>query len=151
MASTLVKLYVHIIFHVKTTGMTMLDEDLPHIFSYMGGIIKNLEGIPLEIGGTCDHVHILSSIPKTMSVADFVRSIKNNSSKWIHARNVCYQRFEWQSGYGAFSVSSSQLEKTANYIRHQAVHHNKHTFMEEYKAFLNAYEIEYDEQYAFAD
>ena len=151
MASTLVKLYVHIIFHVKTTGMTMLDEDLPHIFSYMGGIIKNLDGIPLEIGGTCDHVHILSSMPKTMSIADFARSVKNNSSRWIHARNVCYRRFEWQNGYGAFSVSASQLNNTVNYIRNQAEHHKKHTFTEEYKAFLNAYGIEYDDRYAFSD
>jgi len=107
--------------------------------------------MPIQIGGVSDHIHILASMPKTMSPADFVRSIKIESNKWIKTLNSSYIPFAWQDGYGAFSVSASQVEKTVQYIRKQAEHHTKHSFTEEYKMFLNAYGIQYDERYAFRD
>jgi putative transposase len=106
--------------------------------------IKALEVMP-------DHIHILTSLPKSMALTDFVRDIKANSSKWMKQRDVGYARFSWQDGYGAFSVSPSLLEKTINYIRRQEEHHKKRTFREEYKMFLEHYGIEYDERYAFGD
>ena len=151
MATTLVKINIHLIFHIKSTSVTMRQEDLERIFSYIAGIIKGLEGIPIQIGGVNDHIHILASMPKTMSPADFVRSIKIESNKWIKTLDSSYIPFAWQDGYGAFSVSASQVEKTAQYIRKQAEHHTKHSFTEEYKMFLDAYGIQYDERYAFRD
>ena len=151
MASTLVKIDVHLIFHVKNTGIKMRKEDLERIFPYIGGIIKSTEGLPIEIGGMPDHVHILASLPKTMTLTDFVRAIKANSSKWIKSIDACYDTFAWQEGYGAFSVSPSLIDKTVQYIRCQAEHHNKRTFLEEYKLFLEAYGIKYDERYVFED
>lgn len=151
MASTLVKIDIHLIFHTKSTGITMRAEDLGRIFAYIGGIIKGLGGVPIEIGGMSDHVHILTSLPKTMALADFVRSVKADSSKWMKQLDAAYASFSWQEGYGAFSVSSSLLDKTVQYIRNQAEHHRKRTFREEYILFLEAYGIEYDEQYAFSD
>lgn len=151
MASTLVKLIVHLIFHVKSTGLRMREEDQERIFAYLGGIIKSTGGAPIQIGGMPDHVHILAALPKTMSLADFVRTINAQSSKWIKTLDVSYQHFAWQEGYGAFSVSSSIIDKTIRYIQGQAEHHKKRSFIEEYKLFLEAYGIDYDERFAFKD
>ena len=151
MASTLVKIDIHLIFHVKSTGVKMRPEDLERIFAYIGGTIKGIGGIPIAIGGITDHVHILTSLPKTMSLTDFVRAIKADSSKWIKSLDLYYSTFMWQEGYGAFSVSPSLTEKTVNYIRGQEEHHRKRTFQDEYKLFLEAYGIQYDERYAFED
>ena len=117
MGSSLVKVDVHFIFHVKSsTGVTMDHVDLPRIFDYIGGIIKGMGSVPYAIGGMPDHIHILSSISATMSLADFVRIIKTNSSKWIKSLDVSYGRFAWQDGYGAFSVSPSILSQTIEAI-----------------------------------
>ena len=83
MGNSLVKIDVHLIFHIKSTGIKMRECDLNEIFAYVGGIIKGVNGLPIEIGGRSDHIHILASLPKTMSLSEFVRVIKSNSSKWI--------------------------------------------------------------------
>ena len=151
MASALVKIDVHLIFHVKSTGVKMRKEDLERIFTYIGGVIKGVDGIPIEVGGMTDHVHILTSLPKSMSLVDFVRIVKGDSSKWMKSIDPHYTAFAWQEGYGAFSVSSSLIDKTVAYIRGQPEHHQKRSFQEEYKLFLEAYGIEYEERYAFGD
>ena len=151
MASALVKIDVHLIFHVKSTGVKMRKEDLERIFTYIGGVIKGVDGIPIEVGGMTDHVHVLTSLPKSMSLVDFVRIVKGDSSKWMKSIDPHYTAFAWQEGYGAFSVSSSLIDKTVAYIRGQAEHHQKRSFQEEYKLFLEAYGIEYDERFAFGD
>ena len=151
MGSSLTKIDIHLVFHIKSTGIPMRKEDLPRIFQYLGGIIKGMNGIPLEIGGVTNHIHILTSLPKNIALTDFVRNIKANSSKWIKQIDPYYLKFSWQDGYGAFSVSPSLLEKTINYIRRQEEHHHKLTFEEEYKIFLEQYGIQYDEKYAFND
>ena len=129
----------------------MREEDLERIFAYIGGTIRSIEGAPIQVGGIQDHVHILASLPKTMSLADFVRTIKAHSSKWIKTLDDSYQTFAWQEGYGAFSVSPTLLNKTIGYILGQTEHHKKRTFIEEYKLFLEAYGIDYDERFAFKD
>ncbi|MBO4714553.1 MAG: transposase, partial [Verrucomicrobia bacterium] len=139
MATTLVKINMHLIFHIKNTGITMRQEDLERIFSYIAGIIKGLEGMPIQIGGVNDHIHILTSMPKTMSLAEFVQSIKIKSNKWIKTLDGSYISFAWQNGYGAFSVSPSILDKTILYIKNQEYHHRTKSFQDEYKAFMEAY------------
>ena len=129
----------------------MHSDDLERIFQYIAGIIRGLDGIAIEVGGISDHVHILASLPKTMKLIDFVRTIKSESSKWIKKLGGEYLKFSWQDGYGAFSVSSSLLNITASYIRNQSEHHRTKTFIEEYKAILEEYGISYDEKYAFGD
>lgn len=151
MASSLVKIDVHLIFHVKSNSVQMRSDDLDRIFAYIGGVIKGLGGLPIMIGGMPDHVHIFTSLPKTLALTDFVRAIKANSSKWIKEIDNYYHSFVWQEGYGAFSVSPSLAEKTMNYIRGQKEHHKKRTFKEEYSLFLDAYGIQYDEHYTFDD
>ena len=151
MASTLVKIYVHLVFHVKSTGIPMREEDLPRIFDYMGGIIRNVGGISMVVGGLTDHVHILTTLPKTMTLSDFVRTIKANSSRWIKTIDDYYAPFVWQDGYGAFSVSVSTIPVVRRYISNQKGHHKTVTYVDEYKQFLDAYCVKYDERYAFLD
>ncbi|MBQ8760403.1 MAG: transposase [Bacteroidales bacterium] len=151
MANTLVKINVHIIFHVKNYGVKMRNEDLGRIFSYIGGIINGSGGMPIEIGGIESHVHILTTLPKNTSLSDFVRIIKSDSSRWIKTINKHYNKFSWQEGYGAFSVSPALIDKTGRYIQNQSEHHKTMTFRDEYKSFLKAYGIECDERYIFDD
>ena len=147
MANTYVQNNVHIVFHVKPKCTPLLADDLDRIHKYMGGIVKGLGGVLIEIGGMTDHIHLLTSLPKTMALSDFVRTIKAESSRWIKGLSPYYGQFFWQEGYGAFSVSASVVPKVVNYIRNQAEHHKVKTFMDEYKSFLDAYGIDYDEKY----
>ena len=152
MASTLVKIDVHLIFHVQSTGIVMHEEDLGRVFSYIGGVIRGLGGIAIEVGGRPDHIHILCSLPKTMALVDFVREVKAESSKWIKSLDQrYYNKFAWQEGYGAFSVSPSLLDRTVQYIRNQAAHHRRMSFKDEYIKFLEVYGISFDERYVLSD
>ena len=151
MANTYTQLYTHIVFHTKITGITMRDEDLERVFQYIGGIIREEGAIPFAVGGVEDHIHILTTLPKTITLADFVRAIKAKSSKWLKTVDSYYDVFQWQEGYGAFSISPSLMERTKKYIFTQAEHHNTKTYREEYGETLKAYGINYDERYAFCD
>ena len=151
MGSSLVKIDVHLIFHIKKTSSRLQQNDFERIWLYIGGIIRNLGGVVVQIGGVSDHIHILSSLPKNMSIADFVRTIKVDSTKWIKTIDDNYQSFAWQNGYGAFSVSSSIIPKVMKYIKTQQEHHRSKTFEEEYRTILDAYGINYDERYVFND
>jgi len=151
MANSMVKIDVHLIFHTKSTSVQMNTGDLPRIFAYIGGILKENGSIPIIVGGVSDHVHTLASLPPTMTISELARITKANSSRWIKTLSPVYSMFAWQTGYGAFSVSPSLLDKTILYIKNQERHHRTKTFQDEYKAFLDAYEIPYDEKYLFND
>lgn len=147
MANTYTKLNIHIVFHVKSTGITIRKEDLGKVFSYIGGIIKNLGGYSVTIGGITNHVHILATMPKTVSVSEFVQKIKANSSKWIKTIDEYYETFAWQEGYGAFCVSPSLLKKTIRYIETQELHHHEESAQNEFIRYLKINDIEFDERY----
>ena len=147
MGNSYLKIYLHLIFHVKSTGQLMRVDDLPRIFQYIGAIIKSNGGIPIQIGGMPDHIHILTKLPKDSTVPDYARNIKAESSRWMKTINSSYRSFSWQEGYGAFSVSASALPRVIRYITEQAEHHSHKSFSDEYKEFLNAYGIEYDERF----
>jgi putative transposase len=126
----------------------LIREDIENeLFSYLGGILKNYKSIPLQIGGTSDHIHILCTLPKTMTLADLAEAVKKSSSKWIKTKGVHYRNFYWQDGYGGFSVSKSGVDAVRLYILHQKKHHEKVSFMYEYKNFLEEYGISYEERY----
>ena len=139
MGNSLINVSLHIIFHVKSTGCEMRSEHLSRIFRYIGGTIRAMGGKAYTIGGMPDHVHILTSLPVTVSLAAFVRNIKSNSSRWIKGLDMCYNRFSWQEGYGAFSVSESMKEAVIAYIDNQARHHQKYTMQEEFALFMKKY------------
>ena len=147
MANTYTKLNIHIVFHVKSAGVCIKYEDLPEVFAYIGGIIRNVGGYPITIGGIENHIHILATMPKTMSVSEFVQKIKANSSRWIKTLDNYYESFAWQEGFGAFCVSPSLLKKTIRYIETQEKHHHEESVRDEFIRFLKVNGIEFDERY----
>jgi REP-associated tyrosine transposase len=127
-----------------------IDSELElRLWPYIGGVARENRMKALAIGGTTDHVHALLSLPATMSFAKGVQLIKGGSSKWIHDTFVKYRKFEWQEGYGAFSVSASQATRTIAYINNQKDHHRKRTFEEEFIEMLDKHGINYDRRYLF--
>lgn len=151
MAQSLSKLFVHIVFHIKTTSVEIRQEDKKDLYAYMGAIIKDKDCIPIIINGTENHVHILCVMSKNIALAKLVEEIKGNSSRWIKTLNPFYEKFAWQGGYGGFSVSPSLHDKTKLYIENQEKHHQKMTFQEESRMFLKEYGIDYNEQYVWRD
>lgn len=151
MAQSLSQIYIHLIFHIKSNGVKIKEEDCSKVFAYIDGILVNKGSLVVQIGGRPDHIHILCTLPRTISIADFVEDIKKSSSKWIKTVATEYATFALQGGYGVFSVSASQLEKTRNYILNQEEHHKKKSFKEEYEDFLVHYNVKYDSQYVFSD
>ena len=148
MANTYVQNDIHVIFHTKVKTTNILADDLLRLHRYIGGIVKGMGAVLIEVGGMPDHVHLLCSLPKTIALADFVRTVKAESSRWIKTINPhFYGAFAWQDGYAAFSVSASVVQKTVEYIRNQQEHHKVRTFLDEYKLFLKAYGVEYDERF----
>jgi REP element-mobilizing transposase RayT len=151
MAQSLSKLYVHLIYHIKNTSVVIRDEEKQKLYAYMGSVLKSNDSIPIIINGTKDHVHILCVMSKNIALANLVEEIKRHSSRWIKTLDKYYSGFEWQAGYGGFSVSPSIHNKTKQYINNQEEHHKKKTFKEEYLMFLKEYGIKYDEKYLWSD
>lgn len=151
MAQSLSKLYIHIIFHIKSNSCRIRKQNKEELFAYIGSIIKDNESIPILINGIENHVHILCVMSKNIALAKLVEEIKRHSSRWIKTKGQHYAQFSWQGGYGGFSVSPSLHDKTRNYIAKQEEHHKKISFTEEYILFLKEYGIEYNEQYLWAD
>lgn len=147
MAQTLTNLLVHVIFSTKERRPLLKEEIRPRLFAYMGGIVRDLGGTALSINGTDDHLHLLISMPATASIAEIMRVVKSKSSGWIHEKFPGEESFAWQAGYGAFSVSQSNVESVREYIAGQEEHHRKVSFQDELLSFLRKQGIEYDERY----
>jgi len=147
MASTFTNLLFHIVFSTKDRTPSIHEELRERLYEYMGGIIRGERGTLLEIGGVPDHLHLLVKLKSDMAVAEMVRLIKSNSSKWVNESTNPTGRFEWQTGYGAFSVSESQAKKVRQYIQTQESHHAKVSFRDELITLLKKHGIEYDERY----
>jgi REP element-mobilizing transposase RayT len=145
MASTFTNLLFHIVFSTKDRIPAIHGGLREPLYEYMGGIIRSEGGILLEIGGVPDHVHLLVKSKADIAISDFVGHIKAGSSKWHNRKEV--NRFEWQAGYGAFSVSESQVSKVRKYIQTQEAHHAKVSFKDELITLLKKHGIEYDERY----
>lgn len=147
MGQSLVKNYVHITFSTKHRLPLISEEIENELYSYIGGICKNLDCYPIKIGGFYDHVHILTSLSKKIALMVLLEKVKAHSSKWIKTKGDTLKRFYWQNGYGAFSVNPYEIDKVIAYIVNQKEHHRKKTFQDEYRAFLKKYKVEYDERY----
>jgi REP element-mobilizing transposase RayT len=105
----------------------------------------------LQINGMSDHIHLLIGMRPTQSVSSLVQNVKTESSKWINDNKFCPQHFAWQEGYGAFSYSKSHVPDVIRYIQNQEIHHQKHSFIDEYLKLLKAFEVQFDEKYIFKD
>ncbi len=147
MPQSYVACYVHVIFSTKDRVRTITPDWALRLYEYIGGIVRPHGAVLLAAGGAADHVHLSVSLGKEWSVSAALRIIKANSSKWVHEKLPDKQHFAWQNGYGAFSVSRSNLDDVHGYIANQAEHHRTRTFKEEFLAFLKRYEVPYDERY----
>lgn len=147
MANSYISCHVHYIFSTKQRQRLIAPEIRPRLWAYFGGIARENKMKAVAVGGTDDHVHILLSLPATITLAKAAQLVKGGSSLWIHETFPNQRNLAWQEGYGAFTVSVSQLDKTIAYINNQEAHHRKKTFQEEYLEFLKKHGVEYDERY----
>jgi REP element-mobilizing transposase RayT len=149
MPQSLSKVILHIIFSTKNRE-PWLDRDVrPRMHAYLATICRELGAEFVRIGRVADHVHIVTTLPRTVSQAEFIERIKKTSSKWIKALDARYRGFFWQSGYGAFSVSPSQLDTVLQYIEAQTEHHRTWTFQQEYRELLRKHGVGFDERYVW--
>ncbi|WP_179006051.1 IS200/IS605 family transposase [Winogradskyella forsetii] len=151
MANTYTQLYFHIVFAVKGRDNHIATKWKDELYKYITGIISNKEQKLMIINGMPNHVHLLIGTKPTCTLSDLIRDIKANSSKWINDKQLINCKFEWQSGFGAFTVSQSQVPKIVNYIKNQEEQHQSKSFKEEYIGFLNAYDIDFNSAYIFND
>lgn len=147
MATTFANLLYHIVYSTKNRVPLIRDDIRERLYEYIGGIIRGEGGILLEIGGIPDHVHVLAKFKTDIAVSVMLQKMKGKSSKWVNDLPDRRERFDWQEGYGAFSVSESLVPNVRKYIRDQEEHHEKVSFKDELIALLKKHRIPYDERY----
>lgn len=144
------RLTYHIVFGTKYRKRSIDEMIQERLYEYIGGTLRGKKGQLIEIGGVEDHVHLLAGLPPTLAVSDMIRDVKANSSKWLRDERQL-DEFEWQKGFGAFTVSYDRIEAIQNYIRNQKEHHRTKSFQEEYVDFLQRHDIEFRPEYLFED
>ncbi len=149
MPQSLSKVILHIIFTTKNREPWLESNVRPRMHGYLATICRDLGAELVRVGGVADHVHIITTLPRTLSQAQLVEQIKKTSSKWIKALDARYRGFFWQRGYGAFSVSPSQLKVVLQYVEAQQEHHRTRTFQEEYRELLRKHGVDFDERYVW--
>lgn len=149
MPQSLSKIYVHLIFSTKNRERMIPRHLHPELHAYMGGILRDLRCTPVEINTEPDHAHLLFLLSRTEPLSVIVGQVKTGSTGWLQQQLPALQNFHWQNGYGAFSVSQSNVDEVREYIRTQQDHHRVVTFQEEFRRFLKRYEVEYDERYVW--
>jgi putative transposase len=145
MAHTFTNLLTHAVFSTSDRVPLLTKAIQADMHAYLGGILNEMHAIPVAIGGTADHVHLLMRLPADLAVADCLRIVKANSSRWVKQRWPERRSFAWQGGYGAFSVSESNRGTVIRYIRDQERHHQRISFKEELLALLGRHRVEFDE------
>jgi len=138
-------LLYHIVYGTKDRLPLITKELRPDLHRFLGGLVNDLHGAPLEINGVADHVHVLARIKPVISISEFLIKLKSQSSGW--ANRQTRGRFKWQVKYGAFTVSQSQVERVREYIRNQETHHSRTSFEDEFKVLLRSHGIDFEEKY----
>jgi REP-associated tyrosine transposase len=149
MPQSLAKNLIHLIYSTKNRTPCLSPEVRPRLFAYKAGILNELQSPALLIGGVADHVHILFCFSKDHALATVIEEVKKGSSKWLKAQAKNLRGFHWQAGYGAFSVSQSNVAQVKRYIEGQVEHHRTRPFQDEFRAFLKRHAIEFDERYVW--
>ncbi len=150
MPQSLSNVIVHIVFSTKDRQPLLADKDIRvQMHAELGGTSKTLNCPPIIVGGVEDHIHLLARQSRTITLADWVKELKRITSIWIKEKGPLFKEFSWQAGYGAFSVSQSQMGQVHEYIQNQEEHHQQIDFKTEFRAFLKRHEIEYDERYVW--
>jgi REP element-mobilizing transposase RayT len=147
---SLAQIYLHIVFSTKDRRPWLQDPGIrDELHNYLGGTCNNLDCPVLRVGGALDHVHILCRLGRSISIADLVKELKRESSKWLKTKSPALADFYWQSGYGEFSVSPSHVDPLRTYIDNQVEHHNRESFQDELRRLLKMYGLEWDERYVW--
>lgn len=149
MAHTFTEVLIHAVFSTSNRAPLLPESIRAEVHAYLGGIFRALRANPIAIGGTADHVHVLTRIPAELALADCLRVVKTNSSRWVKERWPQRHGFAWQGGYGAFSVSESNREVVVRYIQGQEDHHRSISFENEFLALLKRHRVEFDERYVW--
>ena len=149
MSQSLSSILIHLVFSTKNRESFITPAIEIELHPYMAKVFRELKSPSLAIDGTSDHVHVLFCLARVITVADIVEEVKTSTSKWIKTKGREFKDFHWQKGYGAFSVGQSNVMALKRYIRDQKRHHRRITFQEEYRKFLRAYQIDYDEKYVW--
>jgi putative transposase len=147
MSQSFTNLLYHIVFSTKERQPIIAPDYQPRLYEYIGGIIRGTGGISLGIDGTEDHVHVLAKLRPDRALSDVLRDLKANATGWMHDVFPVLRDFSWQRGYGAFTVSHSNVNEVRDYIARQKEHHQRVSFRDEFIQFLKANGIEYDERY----
>ncbi len=146
MASTFSCLRYHVVFSTKERRPLICDDWRPRLHSWLGGAVRKLDGIALDVGGVADHVHLLASLKPVHAISEIMREIKHASSKWIH-EEIGDRKFAWQEGYGVFTVSESAVDAVTEYIDRQEEPHRRRSFQDEYRDLLQRHGVQFDERF----
>ena len=146
MATTFTNLLYHIVFSTKNRAPIIHAGWRDRLHAYLGGIVRTMDGIPIVAGGVQDHVHLLATLKPVHCLSDVLRDLKKSTSVWVH-NEIKERSFAWQEGYGAFTVSRSNLPTVRRYIERQEEHHRRRSFQEEYVELLRKHGVEFDERY----
>lgn len=149
MPNTYTQIHLQLIFAVQNRESLIEKSWKDELYKYFTGIIQHADHKLIIVNGMPDHVHVVMGMRPTQSLSDLMRHLKGDSSKWINEKRFVKGHFQWQEGYGAFSYSKSQLPALIRYVENQEAHHQTKTFIDEYKAFLEKFEVPYEEQYLF--
>ncbi len=147
MAQSLTKNLVHLVFSTKNRACLIHDDLRADLHAYIATVLKNMECPALIINSVEDHVHILFILHRTVALSSAVGELKSSSSKWLKTQSDQLAAFAWQAGFGAFSVSESNVAAVRQYIENQKEHHRKISFQDELRLFLSKHRVEYDERY----
>lgn len=149
MAGTFSQIYIQVVFAVKGRECVIHTSWEEELYKYISGIVRNKGQKMLAINGMPDHLHIIIGMKPSCCLSDLVREIKKSSNDFINEKKFSKYKFSWQEGYGAFSYSHSALDNVIQYVNNQKEHHRKISFKEEYKEFLEKFEVEFREKYLF--
>ena len=149
MANTYTQIHIQAVFAVQERNCIIRQAWKDELYKYISGIVHKNGHKMLVINGMPDHIHVFFGMRPSQSLSELMQDIKGDSSKWINQKGFIKSHFSWQEGYGAFSYSKSSVDNVIDYIKKQAIHHRKKTFIEEYREFLDKFEIDFDERYIF--
>src|SRR5205807_2021159 len=144
MSQSVGRILLHVVFSTKNREATLLPSVREDLYGYMAGVLNARGCVPIQVGGTADHIHALFGLSRVRNTAEIVRALKSHSSKWLKTKSPQLSRFSWQLGYGAFSVDQRGVRALVTYIQGQEEHHKKRSYQAEFRKILKRYEVEFD-------
>jgi putative transposase len=151
MSNTYSQIYIHVVFAVKHRSNLIDKLWKDDLYKYITGIVTNKQHKLIIINGMPDHLHIFIGLNPVQSISSLMQDVKSSSSKWINESGFLQTKFEWQAGFGAFSYSKSDIASVCKYIENQEKHHQKETFISEYREILKKLEVNFDDRYIFQE